>query len=737
MAAAAFAAMYHDGRVSENTLVRTADGGPLRFVPLQRVRALREAIAGPVHHVADDAPEEAAVSDSGKPSVLNAFYYTDDGGCERGPLSLAQMRALVEQGFVTAPRPVRCGAGKPRDLTLWPELLDVGDTARGEPSVQAGDGADGSAGGSGGCDGSGDEGSTAGGFGAWEAMDEDEWVYIDDDGGVQGPFATAEMRTWLRHGMLERTRLVNLAGGDENGFQRADEWAELAMRQDDDAVAEVTAVHAHDDGSGESDTPPHAPAPAEASAASAAVDCAPPSATSAAAHEVLPASGGGASSATADTHWLYADDTGTEQGPFSTAKLVGWCRRGLLQTERLVRPVHRSEWRPMAEWPPLANALAASMEMASGGGAGERTAHTTATTKIATTTTTAVPATAPTVAATGTGSGADGGAGTGTGVGGGGGGDDAPLDERSLWEYVDDEGRTQGPFTARKLLSWLRSGHLKATRRVRRYIAAYGGGAGGGGAEGGSGSGGGGGVGSGSSGGGGGDYVPIASVECFARALFMGRVLPPPPPATPSLSAGHASHVETPLWLYVDSSGVEQGPFAATQIGMWAAHGYLPSSTLVRHLSEPPSQHRTLGGVPQLGGHAYAPADGTAASGAAGGPDCCEAAVGTTSSEEVRRWLSGMHADNAVCAAMNGGGTYAAESGGTNAAESGGTQAAGAGGARAAALAPTATTAYKDYTVVRARSRTRELTDPRPPPLRSAPPPARRTPHLPRQYPTS
>ena len=32
-----------------------------------------------------------------------------------------------------------------------------------------------------------------------------------------------------------------------------------------------------------------------------------------------------------------------------------------------------------------------------------------------------------------------------------------------LWEYWDDHGRVQGPFSAAKLLGWLRAGHLTLT----------------------------------------------------------------------------------------------------------------------------------------------------------------------------------------------------------------------------------------------------------------------------------
>lgn len=39
----------------------------------------------------------------------------------------------------------------------------------------------------------------------------------------------------------------------------------------------------------------------------------------------------------------------------------------------------------------------------------------------------------------------------------------------SLWEYRDDHGDAQGPFTAGKLASWLVQGHVQPTRGVRAY----------------------------------------------------------------------------------------------------------------------------------------------------------------------------------------------------------------------------------------------------------------------------
>ena len=55
---------------------------------------------------------------------------------------------------------------------------------------------------------------------------------------------------------------------------------------------------------------------------------------------------------------MYVDDGGAEQGPFATAKLISWLSRGLLTTERQVRPAAGGELRDMATWPEFAAAVA-------------------------------------------------------------------------------------------------------------------------------------------------------------------------------------------------------------------------------------------------------------------------------------------------------------------------------------------------------------------------------------------
>ena len=93
---------------------------------------------------------------------------------------------------------------------------------------------------------------------------------------------------------------------------------------------------------------------------------------------------------------------------------------------------------------------------------------------------------------------------------------------------------SQGPFTAGKVVAWLRAGHLKPNRMVRQP---------------------------GSS-----SFSPLRETPPFARVLASG-ILPAAPPAVPSLGGGGGASgaVETPLWFYVDAQGKEQGPFGASQ----------------------------------------------------------------------------------------------------------------------------------------------------------------------------
>lgn len=146
----------------------------------------------------------------------------------------------------------------------------------------------------------------------------------------------------------------------------------------------------------------------------------------------------------------------------------------------------------------------------------------------------------------------------------------------SLWEYADDRGKIQGPFSAQKIREWLRQGALKPNRRVRPHDWADN-------------------I----------DFEPMESLPLFANVI--SAELPPPPPMQPGLGGSGGAHVETPFWMYEDAQGAEQGPFAATQMQQWLQHGYLPPTTRVRHARDTSGAYKLLGAVPQLGGRVAAP----------------------------------------------------------------------------------------------------------------------------------
>ncbi len=571
----------------------------------------------------------------------DSWYYTDDGGIERGPLQTSQLRRLVLQGFVVGPRLVKhVATGDVRDLSLWAEL--IGASAGDEELAPADEHAHTAA----------DE---------WN-LDEGEWVFIDDDGNVQGPFGTEEMREWVRQGFLEPTREVNVAGGERDDFRPLHEWGELAVAAQDAAVQGATIATptpaegdeaAVTEGQNTLETAAlastgaagteafeavemtealrAAAALAQSADAGEALDTAldraadgrgtesggadggaaergsqaglAPRASAAVGDRAAAADAGHAAAADAPS-WYFVDDGGAVQGPFSTRKMRGWLRRGLLHADRLCRRVeppstapggppttaaaHTADalpttapdaWLPVASFVALADAAAAPSATAAAAAADapaeEPSLHASAHHD--------APAEAPTAKAT-TAEAADGGAAGAEASGAVAGAttlptgthahddasaalptgthahDDASaaLTEEAVWEYVDDRGRLQGPFTGRKLLGWLVAGHLKRTRRARPYVP---------------------------------ETAPAAQADAapskrldewgwFAAALA-GGALPAAPVAPPHLIGGAgAGAVEAPLWFYRDVARAEQGPFTATAMQQWIAHGLLPAGML-------------------------------------------------------------------------------------------------------------------------------------------------------------
>ena len=242
-------AMIHDGLVSHDVLARLASGA-MRF---QRLGALlkRQADAAGTRvdsHAARAAAERAAEEDEVLPGGVSAaeveWFYQDDVGEERGPLSTAQIRSLVRQGLLGPVRLVRRGRrGAFLDLGSWPEIAEEAELARRRPkrpAAAAGAEAEATRGGGGG--GGGGEGGAGAGESPREGGEEDneelappefededglEWVYEDDRGGVQGPFSTSELQGWIREGYLQPTRRGGPAGTDAAEMQPLGRYAEF------------------------------------------------------------------------------------------------------------------------------------------------------------------------------------------------------------------------------------------------------------------------------------------------------------------------------------------------------------------------------------------------------------------------------------------------------------------------------------------------------------------------------
>lgn len=91
----------------------------------------------------------------------------------------------------------------------------------------------------------------------------------------------------------------------------------------------------------------------------------------------------------------------------------------------------------------------------------------------------------------------------------------------------------------------------------------------------------------------------------LSRSYVLSGVLSRP--QQPSLACEDGGQIETPLWIYEDSQGIEQGPFTATQMQLWHQYNFLPPTTRVRHVREQRGVFKLLGAVPQLCGNRHPP----------------------------------------------------------------------------------------------------------------------------------
>ena len=140
MGANQLAALIVLGQISRESLVRQASGS-LRFAQFTKLKAVRSAVAALEAEDGADALMPPAVCPAASVhapvSVQSAaWFYRDDGGNDRGPLRLAEMRRLLQIGMLDPhqPRDVKRGEeGDWQDLALWPELLAEADSEEGAP----------------------------------------------------------------------------------------------------------------------------------------------------------------------------------------------------------------------------------------------------------------------------------------------------------------------------------------------------------------------------------------------------------------------------------------------------------------------------------------------------------------------------------------------------------------------------------------------------------------------------
>jgi hypothetical protein len=222
-------------------------------------------------------------------------------------------------------------------------------------------------------------------------------VYVDDGGGMQGPFPTALVREWLAGGFLEFKRRGGVAGVEEGEMRPLGSFPELAdvipqgeeiplgtatsfeladlispggseselvdaMPHEGESVTEQAAVIPPEGQPAAEDTVPAGEEPAESGAAgergmlgteairaggTEAILAGAVGAIPAGGAEEMPAGGGAkaipAGSAEAipagapEASWMYVDDGGQLRGPFPTSRMGRWIGRGMVEATRLVR----------------------------------------------------------------------------------------------------------------------------------------------------------------------------------------------------------------------------------------------------------------------------------------------------------------------------------------------------------------------------------------------------------------
>lgn len=122
------------------------------------------------------------------------------------------------------------------------------------------------------------------------------------------------------------------------------------------------------------------------------------------------------------------------------------------------------------------------------------------------------------------------------------------LADEACWEYLDPKGTTRGPFNSKTMVAWFDAGMLPQDLRVRHNST-----------------------------------MPFAPIrELFPAPMPPFRTKPGPKRVEPAQQASQCSC----SWMYVDTKGLLQGPFASNQMELWHRHKMLPKDLKLRRTTD-------------------------------------------------------------------------------------------------------------------------------------------------------
>jgi hypothetical protein len=276
----------------------------------------------------------------------------------------------------------------------------------------------------------------------------DNWFFIDAEGETQGPFPGKSMTSWYKSGYFwNKTLLIGHFGWD--AFCTLDEVLTQAAEIDwDEYEAEqAAAAEAADDESQSEPAAPQSPEPAADNQGSHTAGAASPTQTPRGdgGDDEEPEADADVGSGDVDaSEWYYLDETGTEQGPFAGSDMHAWFTHEYFDAQTQVRLPHWTQCIPVSAL------FAGGAEFASGS-----TYEWDAAYSVVEGSSAAVSpvkqATSPPVVPDSNST-----------------GDSLDDPEEALWYYIDEQGETQGPFSASDMKSWCEWGYFGGATQVAR-----------------------------------------------------------------------------------------------------------------------------------------------------------------------------------------------------------------------------------------------------------------------------